>query len=253
MELIRHRAQTLYGELVLQIRRGPPPSAALILEGVFLMDSESGVSERALAERGLAALSTGDRQPNGAPLRVLLGGLGLGITLRALLDDPRVGHVVVVELFDQLVRWNREYVGFLNGRGLEDPRVVVHVGDLLCFLEQRPNQDWVGQTPTGGSAARTELPASFDLLLLDIDNGPTMLSLPANDRLYADTGLALLQRWTAPGGIVLIWATERATRFEQCLERQAGLHWSQETIRWRPARGGRELSDVLYQIRFQMG
>ncbi len=222
-----HRANTPWGELVLRIRPGRPPSAALMLSGVFLMDSESGVSEQALAQRGLAAL----RQARGeapAPrtVRVLAGGLGLGITLRAILDEPAVGFVQVVELFPELVTWNRQHLAFLHRGALADARVAVETGDLLTFLDREP--------------------AAFDLVLLDIDNGPTMLALPSNERLYSPAGLARLLQWLAPGGVVVFWATETAPAFEGALAAQAGTRWWKETVGWRPARGGRKLSDQLY-------
>jgi len=219
------REETPWGELVLRIRPGPPPSAALILEGLFLMDSESGVSEAALAARGLGSL----RQacPTGNNWRVLLGGLGLGLTLRRLLEEDRVGAVQVVELFASLIDWNREALGFLNGEGLNDPRVTCHAGDLLAYLEQPPHDP-------------------FDLILLDIDNGPTMLSLPSNAALYSSEGLEALRRRLAPRGIVVFWATERSMEFETELSGLSWAAWSREEIRWRSPRGDRELSDELY-------
>jgi len=227
MESSSHRTETPWGELVLQIRPGPPPAAALILAGLFLMDSESGQSERALAKRGLDQLGEmRGRGPARVPVRALVGGLGLGITLRALLDEPVVGQVHVVELFDQLVTWNRSHLAFLNGGALDDPRVSVVTCDLLGFLRQEP--------------------APFDLVLLDVDNGPTMLSLPANKGLYTSEGVALLRRWIAPGGVAVFWATEEAADFERVLAGQRGTRWFREKVGWQPARGGREFSDWLY-------
>jgi hypothetical protein len=153
MEPESRRAATPWGELVLQIRPGPPPSAALILAGLFLMDSESGASERALAQRGLARLSAiragwanraipasrGD-DPAQVAVRALIGGLGLGITLRALLDDPLVRQVQVVELFEELVAWNRQHLGFLNGGALDDPRVSVETAICSAFCGAIPSR-----------------------------------------------------------------------------------------------------------------
>lgn len=227
MEPSSHRAETPWGDLVLRIRSGPPPSAALILAGLFLMDSESGVSERALAQRGLARLhEVRGGTTARASLRVLVGGLGLGITLRELLDSPAVGHAHVVELLEPLVAWNRARLTFLNGGALDDPRVSIETGDLLDFLEQEPQP--------------------YDLVLLDVDNGPTMLSLPANSRLYAAEGLGRLRRWLAPQSVAVFWATEVAAGFERALAEQKGALWFRETVGWRPARGGREFCDVLY-------
>lgn len=191
------------------------------------MDSESGVSERALACRGLSALEDArGAVPSAGTVRVLAGGLGLGITLRGLLDEPAVGFVQVVELFPELVAWNRQHLKFLHGGALGDPRVEVETGDLLAFLDREPD--------------------AFDLILLDIDNGPTMLALPTNERLYTPAGLTRLLRWLAPRGVAVFWATENAPAFEHALAAQPGTRWRQETINWRPARGGRAFTDVLY-------
>ncbi|MCK4305652.1 MAG: spermidine synthase [Candidatus Eisenbacteria sp.] len=224
------RENTPWGELALQLRSGPEPSAALILDGMFLMDSESGVSERALAERGLDLLHRGrlgNTARGAAPWRVLLGGIGLGITLRALLAHPEVGFVQVVEIFPALLEWNRTHLGFLNGHSLDDPRVSCHAGDLLGFLAD---------------------PLTFDLLLLDIDNGPTWLSLPSNASLYTAGGLDLIGASLAPGSVAVFWATERSPAFEDCLSSLPWGQWHREEVSWRPARGGREMTDVLYAL-----
>ena len=115
------RSETPWGELALQLRGGPRGGAALILDGAFLMDSDAAESERRLARRGLevwAATSGGaasaEQGRHSAPCRVLVAGLGLGLTLRALLADPRVGRVEVVELLAPLVAWNRGALAGLN-------------------------------------------------------------------------------------------------------------------------------------------
>jgi hypothetical protein len=75
-----------------------------------------------------------------------------------------------------------------------------------------------------------------------------MLSLPANEGLYTPEGLTCIRRWLAPQGVAVFWATEDAAAFERALAEQAGAQWSTETVTWRPARGGREFSDVLYLL-----
>jgi len=109
----------------------------------------------------------------------------------------------------------------------------------------RASQQRIGLTaPVLGFLRRD--PQPFDLILLDVDNGPTMLSLPANEGLYTPEGLTCIRRWLAPQGVAVFWATEDAAAFERALAEQAGAQWSRETVSWRTARDGREFSDVLY-------
>ena len=149
---------------LLQLSRSEAAQAApgLILiqiDGHDLMSSRAHGSEEELARRALAAL--GERPST----RVLVGGLGMGFTLRATLaalTGRRGAAVVVAEVFPAVVRWNRELLGHLAGRPLDDPRVRVEVADVADLLT----------------------PASFDVVLLDVDNGPEALTLASNRHLY---------------------------------------------------------------------
>lgn len=233
------RSTTPWGELILQIRVRPPRSASLILEGTFLMHSESGASERALATRGLELLRSGwggERDPDAPQIRprVLVGGLGLGITLAEVVRDPDVRQVCVVEVFEPLIEWNRRHLGFLNRGALDDSRVSCQVGDLLEL--------------TPGDPESAGMPGPFDLLLLDIDNGPTWLSLPSNAGLYAADGLRGLLGWIAPGGLAVFWAQEPASDFETSLAGMDGIRWRREAVVWHPSRDDRQVEDFLYFV-----
>jgi spermidine synthase len=220
------RAPTEAGELVLRIRGGEPPAASLVLEGMFLIDSDSAESERALARLGMDAL----RRARGGRVRgasVLVGGLGLGLTLRALLDLPGVEHVRVVEIFDALVGWNRGPLVSLNGGALADPRVSCSVGDLRAALED--------------AAA-----GPFDLLLLDVDNGPTWLALPSNRWLYTREGLEAMRARLTPSGVAAFWATERAPEFEAQLADLPWGEWSWASVSAPVRPGEPPLECVLY-------
>jgi spermidine synthase len=161
-----------------------------------LMSSRVHGSEERLAEVGCATLAT----RRGA--RVLVGGLGLGYTLRAALDLLGSDAVVVVrELIPALVEWNRGPLADLAGRPLEDPRVRVEVGDV---------RDALGPT------------ARFDAILLDVDNGPEALTVPANQRLYGPRGVAALADALRPGGAFVVWSAFESLRFERVV-RGAGL------------------------------
>ncbi len=207
------REMTPWGELVLRIDHGPPLAATLILEGTFLMESLASASERALGRLGVQAVRANRAALTAAPdvggLRVLVGGLGLGITLREVLALPGVQAVQVVEIFSAVIAWNRDVLTSLNGDALRDPRVACFAGDLRAFLE-------------GTGQARDGRP--FDLLLLDIDNGPTWLSLPANAWLYTPEGLEVLHSWMTPAGVAAVWASERSPAFEETL---AGVRWGE--------------------------
>ncbi|MEO1370584.1 MAG: spermidine synthase, partial [Acidobacteriota bacterium] len=135
-----------------------------------LMSSRCHGSEEAMARLALEA--TG----RGGAVRWLVGGLGMGFTLRACLhalDSCADGsRVVVAEVFEAVVAWNREVLGELAARPLDDPRTEVVVGDVYDLLAP------------GGDA--------FDAILLDVDNGPEAMTLASNDRLYRGQGLARL-------------------------------------------------------------
>jgi len=154
--------------------------------GHVLMSSRQHGSEEALAKLAL------DRAASRR--RVLVGGLGLGYTLRAVLDRvPVEASVEVVELLPTLVQWNREHCSKLAGRPLDDRRVHVVEGDVRARL------------------ARVR--AHFDVILLDVDNGPSALAHPENDGLYGEVGLALCHGALAEGGVVAVWSAQPDDRF----------------------------------------
>lgn len=173
-------------------------SFCIRLGGRELMHSKASVSELTLGEVGTAMLE------RGKPATVLIGGLGLGFTLRSVLErtGPEVA-VEVAELLPAIVEWNREHLAALNGALLADPRVAVRVGDVFDLV-------------------RRAEPASYDAILLDIDNGPAAMVHAANARLYAASGLRKLVTSLAPGGRLVVWSAGEERAFEQRL-RQAGF------------------------------
>jgi spermidine synthase len=193
------------GELVLYRR---DDEFVIRVDGRELMSSRAHGSEEELA--GLACAGLGERDD----ARVLVGGLGLGYTLRAALD--RVGSgatVVVAEIVPQVVEWNLGPLADLARRPLEDPRVEVHVGDV------------------GGLLRATR--ARFDAIILDVDNGPVALTRKANQVLYGETGLALAKRCLRGRGALAVWSAAPDARFEKRL-RKAGFRVEVEET---PARG----------------
>ncbi len=160
--------------------------------GQILMHSRQHASELALARLGCAHL--GNRE---SPA-VLVGGLGLGYTLRQTLDLlPAAARVVVGELLAPVIDWNRRYFGDLNGQPLTDPRVELRDGDIVKLL--------------------TATQRGFDTILLDIDNGPRALTTATNQRLYGYAGIAACRRALRDQGCLAVWSAEPSKEFEQLL------------------------------------
>jgi spermidine synthase len=181
------------------------------VRGEVLMSSRVSGSEEAMASFALSGRSSGDLA------RVLVGGLGMGFTLRAMLDAlGPAARVDVLELLAPVVEWNRGPLAAYAGQPLDDPRVEVIVQDVLAHL---------------ATVDRT-----YDAILLDIDNGPEAFTVAANDRLYSSHGLSTLYDALRDGGVVVVWSAFRSPRFERLL-RGAGFAVSSETVRARGAVG----------------
>lgn len=177
----------------------------------ILMSSRMSGSEQAMAQLAL------DCGVSPSAARVMVGGLGIGFTLRAVLDVfDADAQVEVVELLGDVVQWNRELLGHYANHPLDDPRVHTHVADLLTYL--------------------ADAQAGFDAILLDIDNGPEAFTVASNDRLYAPTGLALVYAALRPGGVLVVWSAFRSRRFEQAL-RRCGFEARSVTTRARAQAG----------------
>lgn len=173
------------GELKL-MQRGQDYS---IMSGTIeLMNSRLYGSEVALFK--LAWAKAAHRQ---AP-RILIGGLGMGFTLRAALADlPKDAKVVVAELVPEVIAWARGHLAPLYGDSLADPRARIVQGDVADRL--------------------AEAKPPYDLILMDVDNGPDGLNRDANDSLYSLHGLTNLKRATKPGGVVAIWSAAHDGKF----------------------------------------
>ncbi len=203
--VVIERRRTPRGDIQLQ-RRGD--EYEIIENGVFIMATWNRTSEPAMVGWALGRLGPGRRRPRPAVARsgwsVLVAGLGVGYSLRAALNDTRVGRVDVVEIEPAVIDWNHGDLAAFNGSALDDPRVVVHQADVI---------DWLGAS--GGASA-------YDLVVLDIDNGPDWLVFGENRRLYSPTGLSAAARVTAPGGLVLVWSATRSDRLRGDLRRAIG-------------------------------
>ena len=182
------------GELVL-MRRGAEVSIRLDRphERVELMNSRLHGSEEALATMALARV--GAARP-----RVLVGGLGMGFTLRAVLLARPDAQVTVAEIVPEIVAWARGPMADLFGDELD--RATIRTADVRTAIDE-------GVMDGGG----------WDAILLDVDNGPDGLSRAGNDALYDRAGLARARRALRPGGVLAVWSSGDDPRFTRRLER----------------------------------
>jgi spermidine synthase len=198
------------GDLITLMRHGS--EYIILASGKPLMSSRMHGSEEALAALGCRRART-LQQPH-----VLIGGLGMGFTLRATLDLlPSDATVIVAELVPAVVEWNRSFLGPLAGHPLNDRRVRVDVGDVAVSL---------GQT-----AGR------FDAVLLDVDNGPDAFTASRNARLYNDSGLVAIRTALTDGGVLAVWSAWEDRKFEQRLRHHAFIV-EVERVRGRLKKGG---------------
>jgi len=167
---------------------------SIMINGQDLMHSRQHESELELSRLGCAHLTD-----HPAP-RILIGGLGMGYTLRQALDilSPSA-NVVVSELLGAVVEWNRTFLGKLNGFPLTDNRVDLKTADIINVISQSKHQ--------------------FDAILLDVDNGPRAMTDAGNHRLYSDEGIGLCRRALRAGGCLAVWSVEPSRKFEQILLR----------------------------------
>jgi len=178
-----------------------------------LMSSMSHGSEDALARLAFAHLGARPQR------QVLIGGLGMGFTLAAALRDAGPDdHLTVAELMPAVVTWNRGPLAHLAGNPLSDPRVEVHIGDVAELLRSQR--------------------AAYDLILLDVDNGPSALTTSANHWLYGATGLAATFAATRRGGVLAIWSAGHDQGFTRRLK-QAGFTVEIAEARAHGTRGSR--------------
>lgn len=206
------RGDGVLGEIVLR-RRGDVYE--MIVNGVFLMDTAETTTEELLADAVLDRHAT--------PRRVLVGGLGLGFTTAALLHDPRVERVDVIEIESLLVDWLR--AGLVPGARvvLDDPRVNVQVTDVRDALD--------------------DADPVYDAILLDVDNGPDFLVSEQNATLYEAPALAAAAAALAPSGLLAVWSSHGSPRLRDALATACG-HCDEVPVEI--VRDGRPLTYFLY-------
>ena len=183
-----------------------------------LMNSRLSGSEEALAV--LACERIGQRRK----AHILIGGLGMGFTLRAALGVAAPdASVTVAELVPAVTAWARGPMAELHGTSLDDPRVTLHQGD-------------VGQLIWSGRSA-------YDAILLDIDNGPAGLTRASNDRLYDAVGLGQALVALRPGGVLAVWSAAPDRHFAKLLHK---MGFAVEEHRVRATAGGGGARHVIW-------
>lgn len=192
--------------------------------GQELMHSGANASEILLGEIGVELLE------HDASARILIGGLGLGFTLRSVLASTGPNVVVeLIELLPEIVSWNREFLKSLNGELLDDPRLEIHTTDVVGYVRKAER-------------------ARYDVILLDVDNGPVAMVSETNVSLYSNTGLRWLRGSLKPEGRAVFWSAGPDLRFEDRLKR-AGFRVSKVPAKVHA--GSKRAAYLLYVANYQ--
>ncbi len=192
------------------IRRGSEYS--IMLGANELMNSRLSGSEEAMSRLAHACIA-GVAAPH-----VLIGGLGMGFTLRAGLETFGPDAAIdVAELVPEIVEWARGPMAHLHDGTLDDPRVTICIADVGQLIRAAP--------------------ARYDAILLDVDNGPDGLSREGNDALYTASGLSQARDALRSGGVLVVWSSGPDARFTARL-RKAGFAVREEIVRARTTGGG---------------
>jgi spermidine synthase len=197
--VVLDRRSTPHGELLL---RRVDDAFELIANGVFLMDSRDGRSERELVRRAL---------PQGGLVDVLIGGLGFGFSAAEALSHPEVRAVTVVEIEETIVDWAGTALRPVTGLDLDDPRLTVVIDDFSAYLAR--------------------MDGGLDAICLDVDNGPDWLVHEANAHLYTRAGLTELRAHLRPGGRLTVWSHAPAAGLLADLEALFGDAYAVEVPR----------------------
>ena len=194
-------------------------SYSISLDGKELMHSRANASELLLGSLGVAQLN------NETDARVLIGGLGLGYTLKSVLES--VGDkttIEVAEMIPEVIEWNRTYLKNLNGSLLDHSQVETRLADVTQLIQEAE-------------------PHTYDAILLDVDNGPNAMVADSNASLYSNNGIRSICRALKKEGRLIVWSAGPDHGFEKRLER-AGLQV--EAVRAKAHAGAKSPSHFLF-------
>ncbi len=194
------RLQGAKGEIQLQ-RRGK--EYEIIYNGVFLMATYNGASEKEAVREALQVVSSRTAKP----FKVLIGGLGVGYSLREALAFAGVGFVKVAEIEPAVIRWNRFYFKEVNGSALADPRTRLAEGDFRKVLEEEASMI----KKTGEN--------QYHVIMVDTDNGSSWLSIPSNSFFYNTAGLRLIKNCLHTKGAACFWSSRKEDAFGEKLDK----------------------------------
>lgn len=168
---------------------------SISMTGQELMHSKASASESLLGKLGVEHLNE-DRLA-----RVLIGGMGLGFTLRSVLESARPEVAVeLVELIPEVIDWNRAHLAGLNGSLMDDQRVQIRVEDVTKVIQSAN-------------------PETYDAILLDVDNGPVAMVASSNKSLYGQSGVNAIKRSLTPSGRAVFWSAGQDDKFDRLLKR----------------------------------
>ena len=182
----------------------------IVLQRNELMSTRMRHSEEQLAELTLARVERPDPH-------LLIGGYGMGFTLRAALAARPQVRATVAEIVPEIVAWARGPMAELTAGSLDDPRVTLGMGDVSAFIDDAAD----------GTTER------YDAILLDVDNGPDGLVRAQNGRIYSFQGLRAAKAALAPGGVLAVWSAAPDAAFTRRLEK-AGFAVEEVEVRARP-------------------
>jgi spermidine synthase len=217
---------TAMGELVLRRRRTPSSEVDIYevkLGDEFLMSSMFTVAEVEMARLALREVPGGD-------LDVLVGGLGLGYTARAVLEDPRVGRLTVVEALAEVIGWHRRGLVPAATSESTDARCVLTHGDLFAMLR--------ADDPFGGRL--------FDAVVVDIDHSPRHVLDPGHADFYAPAGVARLAARLRPGGVFALWSNDPPDEAFTAVLAEVFATAAAEVVRFPNPLQGREAANTVY-------
>jgi spermidine synthase len=168
---------------------------SISMTGQELMHSKASASESLLGKLGVEHLDYAK------PARVLIGGMGLGFTLRSVLESAGAEVAVeLVELIPEVIEWNKVHLDGLNGECLDDPRVQVRTEDVTRVIHSAN-------------------PKTYDSILLDVDNGPVAMVASRNKSLYGQSGINAIKRSLTPSGRAIFWSAGQDNKFDSLLKR----------------------------------